>query len=135
MNRHTIGALHEIQAASFMVKYGWEIYFPFLTQSRCDFIACKGRRTLKVQVKTVSKNKSGPFSYKQCRLTSRFNHEYLPEDYDLLIAVDPDGGAYVVRHCEILGQTSLCFGSSNPEYKPKTGYTAADWFVPACKFN
>lgn len=113
-NRHTIGVRHELLAATFFVGHGWEVYFPFMTQSRSDFVIAKGNRTLKVQVKTVSKNRVRGYTYKQTRLLGNFNKPYKIEDFDLLIAIDPDGGAYIARHSEIVGRSSLCFGSDNP---------------------
>lgn len=134
MNNHVIGARHELIAATFFMGHGWEVYFPLMTQSRADFVIAKGKRTLKVQVKTVTKNKVKGVNYKQTRLLGNFNTPYKPEDFDLLVAVDPDGGAFLIRHEEILGRSSLCFGNDNPTPNRTRRKYSPD-FVPRRKFN
>ena len=127
--KHHIGAVNEAKAQLYFVKEGWEIYIPRMTQSKCDFIAVKGSEVAKVQVKTASWCKTGPWSYCQTRLINRLGQLYAPEDYDLLFVVD-DKHAYMIPHKYIYGRTSLYFATDNPSpRKSSRSYDPEDWKV------
>lgn len=102
------------------------------TQSRCDFVVEKDNVFSKVQVKTATWSRAGPFKYLQVRLSSsnkNLRKYYTKEDFDLLAVADGNR-LWIAPFSQIEGKTSLCLESTNPNYsKYKKGkdYNPADW--------
>lgn len=54
IDNQRIGALAELSAQMYYIREGYEIYTPTIPQSKCDFIAVKGKEVVKVQVKKAT---------------------------------------------------------------------------------
>jgi hypothetical protein len=95
------GAIGELAVASKFAENGWEIYFPFSEDSRCDMVVEKENKFLRVQVKYVTpKNGALPVS---CRSANNWSTiHYSPKDIDILAAYNPtDKQVYFIPSREI----------------------------------
>lgn len=120
ISSHFIGVASELKAGAFFAERGYEVYFPMSSQSRCDFIAsCEGQ-TIKVQVKTITYDKVGTYTYAKARIgtdadrCSRYSHE----DADVFFFVGV-GEMYLIPTKEVVNRTCITFGNDNPNYKPR----------------
>lgn len=95
VDNHRTGILAELKAQEYYIKEGYEIYTPIMSQSKCDFVACKNSSTIKVQVKKASENPTKSGTYLQVRLqgkpTDFSTREYTVEDFDELLVVHNTG--------------------------------------------
>lgn len=93
---HFTGACSELEVAKRLASLGWEIFFPLMTQSQIDLVACKDSETIKVQVKTVSKITVSGKQYLQARLQSRgsgasgYTRNYTENQFDKIAFVFED---------------------------------------------
>lgn len=129
--QHKSGLLAELYVAGYFVEEGWDLYWPHAPQSRADFVVSKGTKTLTVQCKKATWSKAGPYEYLQARLSSR-NKESRPKyeegDFDLIAFTDMNS-IWLTEFSQIKDMTSVCLGSTNPDYKPYTKYDAMSWKV------
>lgn len=119
-NNHLTGSIHELKAATYAASLGYSVYWPLLTQSKCDFIIEIDNRFSKVQVKTATNSKAGGYNYLQCRLRSRnkYGKEYKEGDFDIIVFIYEDQ-MWVANWEQVKGLVSVCLGSDNPNYKPR----------------
>lgn len=85
--------ISELVAATHYAKHGYEIYWPALTQSVCDFIAVKDSETLRVQVKTAywfERESSRKYLQATLRKGSGGNKTYTKEHCDVIVIVSGD---------------------------------------------
>lgn len=132
MLQHINGVCAELYIASYFVEQGWDIYWPHAAQSKADFVACKDEICKRVQCKKATWSKTGPYEYLQSRVSSRNknpNPKYVKEDFDLISFTDREGSIWITEIDNILGMTSVCLGSTNPNYKPQTKYEPRNWKV------
>lgn len=92
--KHIKGYQSELEAAAYLTKLGYEIYWPTFTQSACDFVVIRGDELKRVQVKTAYwfKRPTGT-SYLQCTVrkgASKTHSEYSKENCDVIIIVEPE---------------------------------------------
>jgi hypothetical protein len=119
--QHKEGSLAELKAAAYMVEKGYDVFFPITMNPKSDFIMSKGKEVIKVQVKKASWSITGRFKYLQVRIIGKqkgdYQRVYRLEDFDLLLVLDGNR-IWEIPAAEVLGMTSLCLGSTNPN--PRT---------------
>lgn len=129
---HQTGTLCELKAAAYYVERGYDVFFPITINPKCDFVASKAKKILKVQVKKASWSKSGKFKYLQVRLIGKkegdFQKIYKLEDFDVLIVIDGPN-LWEIPVEDVIGRTSLCLASNNPNPRKNTGksYDPSKW--------
>jgi len=123
-SQHLTGSIHELKAASYFASLGYSVYWPLLTQSRCDFVIELEGVFQKVQVKTATQSYAGNFNYLQCRLKTRnkFGKVYKDGDFDIIVFIYEEK-MWLALWEEVKGLVSVCLGSDNPEYKPRADKT------------
>ena len=129
--RHINGAAAELYVASVLAEKGYGVFYPLVTQSRCDLVIETPDGFKKVQVKKATQSRAGKFQYLQARLTSRSKETakpYTKEDVDYFAFTDMLK-VWLAPFDEIGNQTSVCLGSTNPTYKPQTTYDANSWLM------
>lgn len=116
------GTTAELYAASYFSELGYSIYWPMMTQSRCDFVIEKDGQFLKVQVKKATWSQIGAFKYLQCRLKNRNKHAvwYEEGDYDLLVFISDEKELWVAPFEEVNKLVSVCLKGSKEGYKPRS---------------
>lgn len=132
---HRNGSIAELTAATFMVKKGYDVYFPITINPKADFIATKDDETLKVQVKKASWSKTGDFKYLQVRILGKLkgDHQriYKLNDFDVLMVVDSDTDRiWYIPVEEVIGRTSLYLDTTNPNPRvSRRDYNPDTWLV------
>ena len=119
ISSHFIGVASELKASAFFAERGYEVSFPMSSQSRFDFIATSGDQIIKVQVKTISYEKIGKYTYGKSRIGSPKDDraEYTHVSADMFMFVG-DGDLYLIPTEHIIGHTCISFGNDNENYKP-----------------
>lgn len=126
------GAATEAFVASYFLENRYAVYWPALTQSRCDFVIEKDGTFQKVQIKKATWSKTGKYRYLQCRLMNRNVHSkwYEKGDYDLIVFVDDDKRMWIARFEEVNHLVSVALDGSKEGYVPQTmGYDPREWRV------
>lgn len=130
MNKqHVSGAAAELFVAARLAKQGFNVLYPLVTQSRYDLVVEKDGVFSRIQVKKATQSKTGPYEYLQARLSSRNKFSkpiYVKGEFELFAFTDM-GDVWLAPFEELEGYTSVCLGSTNPNYKPKTAYDAEAW--------
>lgn len=132
---HQNGSVAELTAATFMVKRGYDVYFPITINPKADFIATKDDETLKVQVKKASWSRTGNFKYLQVRVIGKLKGDYQRvyklNDFDVLMVVDSDTDRiWYIPVEEVVGRTSLYLDTTNPNPRVSNrNYNPATWLV------
>lgn len=117
--------------ASQLGLQGYNVLWPLLTQSRYDLVVEKGGKFQRVQVKKATSSKTGPYEYLQARLSNRNKYskpKYAKGEFELFAFTDMER-VWLAPFDELEGCTSVCLGSTNPNYKPSTKYEAAEWIL------
>jgi len=130
--RHKNGAVAELFVATQLAVRDFSIYWPLITQSRCDLVVEKDGSFAKVQIKKATWSKTGNYQYLQARVIGKnklTNTPYQSKDVDVFIFTDLER-IWIVPFEEIEGFTSVCLDSSNPTYKPRTKYDPRKWLLP-----
>lgn len=129
---HRKGCETELLAAFVLTKNGFNVSFPFGTQSRYDLVVEKDNVFYKVQVKTASWSKSGVNSYLQARLSSsnlgNKNKVYQENEVDFFFISDSNR-SWLIPFKDVQDQTSVCLDSSNPNYKIRKKYNPNNWII------
>lgn len=130
VDAHASGNAAELFVAATLIEQGWAVYWPMLTQSRCDLVGEKDGKFFKIQVKRATQSKTGEFKYLQARLKSRnkYGKSYTKEEVDYFAFVF-EGQIWLAPFEDLAGYTSVCLGSTNPDYKKQTKYEAETWRV------
>ena len=94
MGRHPLsstrkGAANELIAAARMMLLGYAVYFPIESTSLVDFVAQRGSRTLRCQVKTAHK-------YRGRTMVRTCAKKYPGGCFDRLIVVGPAGEVWCI---------------------------------------
>lgn len=129
--RHRNGAVAELFTAAKIADKGWNILYPLVTQSRYDIVIEKDNIFYKVQIKKATWSTTGKFKYLQARLSGKNKLTHTPykrEDVDYFAFTDLER-VWMFPYEEIGHQTSVCLGSTNPNYKPQTSYRAEEWLI------
>lgn len=110
---HKSGVIAELKAQIYYVEEGYEVYSPLMSQSKCDFIACKGSEVIKVQVKKATENPTKFGTYLQIRIQGKSTEygcrTYTKEDFDELIISYKDN-LWKLPVDLVLDKKSLTFG-------------------------
>jgi len=90
---HSVGATSEFSAAAWFSSRGYELFWPVASSSgSVDFIAVKGNKRYKVQVKTGSEWSNGRKSYLRIdNGKARSRKQYRRDDLDVMFVVSPRG--------------------------------------------
>lgn len=131
--RFLSGVSSELFISHVLVELGYEIFFPVLTQSKCDLIALKNSIPIKVQCKKASWSKTlHNHEYLQARIHGKSKRDpskfYTAEDIDLFCITD-NSRVWLIPFEQCGHMTSICLDSNNPKYKPQTKYDAKEWLV------
>lgn len=112
---HYIGAANEHLAATYFLAQKHQVYWPAMQQGAVDFVVFINGVFKRVQVKTATWNKSGPYKYLQCRTRLTKTHQgFKPSElYDLLVIVAPDGRIWVIP-AEIVDSSNVCLDGDGP---------------------
>jgi hypothetical protein len=110
---HLTGGASEFFAASEYMRRGYEVFWPSVSQSAADFVLLRGGEFLKVQVKTGTWARVGPYRYLQCRLYGRTKKTMDPAQIDLMVIVDVPR-LWQIPLIQLAGLTSLCLDSDGP---------------------
>ena len=127
IDNQRIGALAELSAQMYYIREGYEIYTPTIPQSKCDFIAVKGKEVVKVQVKKATENPTKFGTYLQIRLQGKPTpfgvRNYTLDDFDDLLVVH-DSGMWRIPIEEVVDKKSLTFGKLLEDGSVVTGKKA-----------
>ena len=121
-NNFISGSSAELYAASFFSEKGFNIFWPLLTQSRCDFVIEKDNIYQKIQVKKATWSRIGNFEYLQCRLKNRnkYGSWYKEGDYDLLVFVSDEKELWIAPFEEVNHLVSVCLKGTKEGYKTRS---------------
>ena len=125
------GLRSELKAAEYYVSEGYALYWPMVTQSRCDFVVEKEGLFKKIQVKTGTWSKAGAYKYLQVRLKTRnrLSTSYTEGDFDEIVFVSDDS-LWVAPWRDISDLVSVCLLGTKPGYKPRSSkYDSATWRI------
>lgn len=125
------GSAAELYVAARLVDQGYTVLWPLMTQSRYDIVIEKDGVFQSVQIKKATASKTGGFTYLQARLSSRNKNsrpKYKEGEFDLFAFTDMDR-IWIAPFKDLQGYTSVCLGSTNPNYKPQTKYEAKKWLM------
>lgn len=128
---HLAGQAAELYVASRLGEQGYNILWPLLTQSRYDLVLEKDGMFWRIQVKKATKSKTGKFEYLQARLSTRNKNskpQYEVGEFEYFAFTDMER-IWLAPFKELKGKTSVCLGSTNPNYKPSTKYKAEGWLI------
>lgn len=110
---HKTGVISELMVCQKLVERGCEIFLPIMTQSKADLIFYDQDSCNRVQVKTLSAIKSGPYTYLQVRLrggsSSKWQRNYKEDDFEYLILVY-QGRIWMIPWGLVWENTSLSIG-------------------------
>lgn len=127
IDNQRIGALAELSAQIYYIREEYEIYTPTIPQSKCDFIAVKGKEVVKVQVKKATENPTKFGTYLQIRLQGKPTpfgvRNYTLDDFDDLLVVH-DSGMWRIPIEEVVDKKSLTFGKLLEDGSVVTGKKA-----------
>ena len=130
--RFVSGVSSELFVAHKLTELGYEVFLPVMTQSKVDFLVMKNNQVLKVQVKKASWSTTHEFQYLQARIHGKSKRDpskfYTKDDVDYFAITDNEK-VWWIPYEEIGHQTSVCLGSTNPNYKPQTKYEASKWLL------
>ena len=131
MIQHDSGHVTELFAAYSLAERGYNVLWPLKTQIKYDLAIEKDGVIYKVQVKKATWSKAGAYQYLQARtskgLKGRGFH-YDETDVDYFLFTDRVS-LWLAPYSDIKGMTSVCLGSSNPNYKPYTNYNPKEWLI------
>ncbi len=129
--QHTTGSAAELYVASKLVGRGYTVLWPLMTQSRYDLVIDDDGAFSRIQVKKATESKTGAHKYLQARLSSRNKNSkprYISGEFDFFAFTDMER-IWIAPFDELEGYTSVCLGSSNPNYHPQTKYDADAWLL------
>lgn len=110
---HYTGAASEHYAAAYYLNKEYQVYWPSCQQSNIDFVVEKHGVFKKVQVKTATWNKAGPYYYLQCR-TRTGNTSPEHHMFDVLFVVH-ETSAWEIPG-EAIDTTNLSLKGTHPDY-------------------
>lgn len=108
MNKNSKGEVSELLAGIHFIRQGWQIHWPGGHATGVDFVATKGPRNKRVQVKSIY----------DCGGILRANIEankgprYSPDNVDVIVCVGEDN-LYAIPMEDIEGLTTLNFGRTD----------------------
>lgn len=122
---HKTGVISELKAQLYFTENGYDVFAPIHNRTRADFVAIKGDKILRVQVKTAQYNGE----YIQSRLSSSDNvTTYSQKECDVIVFV-LDDNMWVAPIEEVEFRTSVCLGKRTGEYKSYKDYDASKWKI------
>lgn len=129
--RHLNGVAAELFVAQKLTLKGYTILWPQSAQCRYDLAIEKDGNFSRVQIKKATWSKNNWYSYLQSRISSRNKNSeplYKEGEFEYFAFTDMER-IWLAPFKELEGQTSVCLGSTNPNYKPQTKYKAEDWLI------
>lgn len=126
------GITNELRAMQSYSSRGYEIFTP-MGNSRADFIAVKGKETIKVQAKTAQNRyyKAQDRRYTLGVLTTSRNgetHCYSPDEVDEFFVMG-DTMAWAIPAIKVAGKKTVMLESTAPDYEPRHGLDVNAWRV------
>ena len=119
---HKTGAINELRAQLMYASMDYDVFTPIHSKTRADFIAVKGNKTLRVQVKTAQYN--GPYIQSRLDIGGK---RYTQEDCDVIVFI-LDDRVWIAPIAEVANMTSVCLGKmDDPDYIPRKEYDPAKW--------
>lgn len=128
-SKHKNGTLAELKAACWFVENGYEIYWPQMAQSSCDFVAGTKSELIRIQVKSAYWMER-PSGARYLQATTRKGcgtngyDKYTKEDCDLIVVV-ADEGLWCIPVGELGGSQSVTLLKDQHERKARAG--RKDW--------
>lgn len=125
-NAHKTGAINEMKAQLVFMGMDYDVFSPTHGKTRADFIAVKGNKCLRVQVKTAQYNNG----YIQSRLDVK-DKRYTEEDCDIIVFI-LDNRTWLAPISDVAGLSSVCLGKVNDpdrKYKPQKKYDPTKWEI------
>jgi hypothetical protein len=124
-NNHKTGAINELKSQLYYMENDYDVFTPTHGKTRADFIAVKGNKVLRVQVKTAQYN----MGYIQSRLDIQ-DTRYTKEDCDIIFFII-EKRMWAIPIEEISGLSSICLGrvDTTKPYKPQKGYNCDKWEI------
>lgn len=116
--QHRNGAAAELFVAYRLTALGYSVYFPTMTQSKCDLVAEIDGSLKKVQVKKATKSSANGHPFIQVRLANAAGGKYVDGDFDLL-AMAYEGRMWLFPWEVVKGKTSMSFSIFPPQGKTK----------------
>ena len=129
--RHLNGVAAELFVAQKLTEKGYSILWPQSAQCRYDLVTEQNGTFARIQIKKATWSKNNWYSYLQARISSRNKGSkllYSVGDFDYFAFTDMER-IWLAPFKELEGQTSVCLGSTNPNYKPQTKYKAENWLL------
>jgi hypothetical protein len=123
-NKHLSGVQAELFVALELSKLEYTILWPYGTQCRYDLAIEKGGIFSRVQVKKATSTKTGKYEYLQARISSRNKNSkplYTKGEFEYFAFTNMKD-IWLVPFDNLDGNTSVCLGSTNPNYKRQTKY-------------
>lgn len=59
----TVGAIKELIVAAELLRDGWSVYRSLSVSAACDLVAIKGKRILRIEVRSATRNGLGHLQY------------------------------------------------------------------------
>ena len=128
-NNHYVGASSEFLVAAYLSSLGNDVFFPN-TPSRADLIYTPfGGNAVRVQVKTTTRSRTGPFTYEQCRLIRKNGGKpYEIGEVDEVYVIGTHLWMFPIS--VVAGKSSLCLLGDGPRHGGYTkGYKADDFII------
>lgn len=118
-DNHQIGATAELYVAYLLSSLGHPVFFPFITQSKCDLVVEMDGVLKKVQVKKATKSFAQGHPFIQIRLDGKDRSKYADGDFDILAMVY-ENRLWLFPWEFVKGKTSMSFSIFPPQGEPST---------------
>ena len=117
MNKNGKGEVNELRAAIHYIRLGWQVYWPGGHATGIDFVATKGPRSKRVQVKTVYECDG----ILRANIDANKGPRYSPDNVDVIVCAGVNN-LWVIPLEDIEDITTLNFGRTDG--KPSTTRTS-----------
>lgn len=85
------GTVAQLKVAQELIRRGYSVFYEYGDSSRIDLIAVKGKRTIKLQIKsTHSKNNVATLTLRKCGHQNSYVYKKSDVDYFGLYVIDKD---------------------------------------------
>lgn len=126
------GITNELKAAANYSERGYEVFLP-VGNSRADFVAIKGSKVIKVQVKSAAKRryKAKDTTYTLAVLTTSRNGKsepYKPSEIDEFFVIGKSM-AWVIPCQDVYPKKTVMLEADIPDYRPRHGWDTKGWRI------
>lgn len=116
---HRAGSAAELYVAYRLTSLGCPVYFPAMTQSKCDLVVEIEGTLKKVQVKKATKSYANGHPFIQIRLDGKDRSKYVDGDFDVLAMVYEER-IWLFPWEFVKGKSSMSFSIFPPQGSPAT---------------